>query len=30
VSSTGPMYVWNPAATTGPQVAIPDDEVPGR
>jgi len=26
VSSTGPMYVWNPAATTGPLNAITDDE----
>jgi subtilisin family serine protease len=26
VSSTGPMYVWNPAATTGPLSAISDDE----
>jgi subtilisin family serine protease len=26
VSSTGPMYVWNPAATTGPLSAITDDD----
>jgi hypothetical protein len=25
VSSTGPMYVWNPAAT-GPIIAVSDDE----
>jgi len=26
VSSTGPMYVWNPAATTAPLVAIDNDD----
>jgi hypothetical protein len=26
ISSTGPMYVWNPAATTAPLSAINDDE----
>jgi hypothetical protein len=26
ISNTGPMYVWNPAATTGPLIAISDDE----
>jgi subtilisin family serine protease len=26
VSSTGPMYVWNPSATTGPLIAIRDDD----
>jgi hypothetical protein len=25
VSNTGPMYVWNPAATTGPLTAVNDD-----
>jgi Subtilase family len=25
-SNTGPMYVWNPAAATGPLTAISDDE----
>ena len=24
--STGPMYVWNPLASTAPQPAVPDDE----
>jgi subtilisin family serine protease len=28
ISTTGPMYVWNPATTTGPLIAIPDDEDP--
>ena len=26
ISSTGPMYVWNPAATTGPLSAITNDD----
>jgi hypothetical protein len=26
VSNTGPMYVWNPNATTGPLVAIDNDD----
>ena len=30
VSSTGPMYVWNPAATTGPLPAVEDDELTER
>jgi hypothetical protein len=25
VSTTGPLYVWNPATTTGPMIAINDD-----
>jgi hypothetical protein len=25
VSNTGPMYVWNPAATTGPLNVVDDD-----
>jgi subtilisin family serine protease len=29
-SSTGPMYVWNPAATTGPLPAVEDDEPSAR
>jgi hypothetical protein len=29
VSNTGPMYVWNPAAT-GPLSAVEDDEVNER
>ena len=24
-SSTGPMYVWNPATATGPQPVLPSD-----
>jgi hypothetical protein len=27
--STGPMYVWNPLASTAPQPAAPDDEDEG-
>lgn len=30
VSSTGPMYVWNPAATTSPMSAVSDDEEEQR
>jgi len=30
VSSTGPMYVWNPATATGPLTAIDSDEVTER
>jgi hypothetical protein len=26
ISTTGPMYVWNPATATGPLIAIPSDE----
>jgi hypothetical protein len=26
ITNTGPMYVWNPAATTGPLIAISEDE----
>ena len=30
VSSTGPMYVWNPSATTAPLPAVKDDEMDER
>ena len=30
ISTTGPMYVWNPAATTGPLSAVGDDEEETR
>ena len=30
LSSTGPMYVWNPAATTGPLHAVEQDENQNR
>jgi hypothetical protein len=30
VSSTGPMYVWNPAATTAPLPVVEDDEASER
>jgi len=26
LSSTGPMYVWNPAATTGPLRPVEEEE----
>ena len=29
LSSTGPMYVWNPAATSGPLPVAADDEADG-
>jgi hypothetical protein len=28
ISNTGPMYVWNPATSTGPITAVNDDEDP--